>query len=91
MRRLRSVLIVVSVLAILLALVAASGTVASPSTTSSTPTPRWVLHVQRHSGGISNGVRAALSDQVASAGPELDGSGCRFGRGGGRAPQRADE
>jgi hypothetical protein len=66
MRRVRSVLLVVAVLGALLALVAASGTVASP-TTSSTTTPRWVLHVQRHSGGISNGVRATLATEVASA------------------------
>src|SRR5438876_511467 len=33
----------------------------------STATPRWVLHVQHHAGGISNGVRASLDPRVAQA------------------------
>jgi hypothetical protein len=61
MRRLRIVLPVVSVLAVVLALVASSGSAASP-TPASVKTPRWVLHVQRFSGGISNGVRAQAPD-----------------------------
>ena len=61
MRRLRIVLPVVSVLAVVLALVASSGS-AAPPTPASVKTPRWVLHVQRFSGGISNGVRAQAPD-----------------------------
>jgi hypothetical protein len=30
-------------------------------------TPPWVLHIQRYAGGISNGVRAMASSQVAAA------------------------
>ena len=40
---------------------------ASAPNQASNATPRWVLHVENYSGGISNGVRAALA--VASASP----------------------
>lgn len=39
---------------------------ASPVASADTA-PRWVLHVQRYPGGISGGVRAAASDEVATA------------------------
>ena len=72
MRRLRTVLVVVSVLAAVLALVATSGT-AAPSTSASLTTPRWVLHVQRFPGGISNGVRAAASSEATARAPSASG------------------
>ncbi len=41
---------------------------ARPSSTSgSVATPRWLLHVQRYSGGISNGVRAYVTQAVQQA------------------------
>jgi hypothetical protein len=40
----------------------------------STPAPRWILHIQRYSGGISNGVRAMVSARalaVRAAAPAI--------------------
>src|SRR4051794_33561603 len=51
----------VIVLAVTAAILAAIATPASAST------PRWRLHVQRYPGGISAGVRATASPQVARA------------------------
>jgi hypothetical protein len=85
MRRLRIVLPVVSVLAVVLALVASSGS-AAPSAPVNLKTPRWVLHTQRFSGGISNGPRAVASNQAAAssttakgqaAGPAASSAGLR--------------
>jgi hypothetical protein len=57
-----------------LALLAAAVTLATTATLSvpsagatGTQTPRWVTHVQRYSGGISNGVRAYLDPGVIQA------------------------
>src|ERR1700716_3159107 len=58
------------VLVVVLALIAASvGVGAAPAADQPKP-PRWVLHVQKYPGGISNGVRAALDvgNQSASQG-----------------------
>jgi hypothetical protein len=48
--------------------VAASFLAAAPSQASGTvATPRWILHIQGYAGGISNGVRAMVSPEVAAA------------------------
>ena len=78
MCRLRIVLPVVSVLAVVLALVASSGSAAS--TPASVKTPRWVLHVQRFSGGISNGVRAQAPDATTVRSARLKGQAAGAGR-----------
>src|SRR5262249_36955477 len=41
---------------------AAPSLAAAPS-----PTPRWILHIDRYSGGISNGVRAMVSPRAMAA------------------------
>ena len=45
---------------------AMAGLVAPPAATGAT-TPLWVKHVQRYSGGISNGVRFSLDPAVVRA------------------------
>jgi hypothetical protein len=50
-----------------LATIAAMLAAATPSGATSQPTPRWVLHTQRFSGGISAGVRAMASPAAAAA------------------------
>src|SRR6266496_1189932 len=48
--------------------VAASFLAAAPGQASGTAaTPRWILHIQRYPGGISNGVRAMVSPQAMAA------------------------
>jgi hypothetical protein len=48
--------------------VAASFLAAAPGQASGTAaTPRWILHIQRYPGGISNGVRAMVSAQAMAA------------------------
>lgn len=48
--------------------VAASFLAAAPSHASGTAaTPRWILHIQRYPGGISNGVRAMVSPEAMAA------------------------
>jgi hypothetical protein len=48
--------------------VAASFLAAAPGQASGTAaTPRWILHIQRYPGGISNGVRAMVSPQAVAA------------------------
>ena len=50
--------------------VAASFLAAAPSQASRTAaTPRWILHIQRYPGGISNGVRAMVSPKLWRRGP----------------------
>jgi hypothetical protein len=56
------------VILLALAVVGAIVTMAAPSgVAASQPTPRWVLHTQRFSGGISGGVRAMASPAAAAA------------------------
>jgi hypothetical protein len=56
------------VILLALAMVGAMLTMAAPSgAATSQPTPRWVLHTQRFSGGISNGVRAMASPAAVAA------------------------
>jgi hypothetical protein len=69
--------------------VAASFLAAAPSQASRTAaTPRWILHIQRYPGGISNGVRAMVSPEAVAArrAPGLDHRGFGVVR-----AQRADE
>lgn len=48
--------------------VGASFLAAAPSQASrNAATPRWILHIQRYPGGISNGVRAMVSAEVMAA------------------------
>ena len=48
--------------------VAASFLAAAPGQASGTAaTPRWMLHIQRYPGGISNGVRAMVSPEAVAA------------------------
>ena len=61
MRRMAATLVIA-------ASVAASFLVAAPGQASkAAPTPRWILHIQRYPGGISNGVRAMVSPQAMAA------------------------
>ena len=47
---------------------AASFLAAAPSQAShAAATPRWILHIQRYPGGISNGVRAMVSAEAMAA------------------------
>jgi len=62
-RRARCVLLAIATLAALLATVAPIGTPAGAATA----TPRWLLHTQRFSGGISAGVRAMASPEAVAA------------------------
>jgi hypothetical protein len=69
----RQALAIVAVATTVGALAAASGTMAAatgPGTTTNAAgvsTPRWVLHVSRYPGGISNGVRQAVALQGVGA------------------------
>lgn len=63
MTRARFILLVAATLAALLAVMLPSG----PPAGAATATPRWLLHVQRFSGGISNGVRAMATPAAAAA------------------------
>jgi hypothetical protein len=56
--------VILLIVATIGAVLAASPSVAAPTRSS---TPRWVLHTQRFSGGISNGVRAMASPAAAAA------------------------
>ena len=61
MKRTRVILLALAVVGAMLTMAAPSGAAASQ------PTPRWVLHTQRFSGGISAGVRAMASPAAATA------------------------
>lgn len=50
-----------------LGVVSLAGASSPPAASSNATAPRWVLHVERYSGGISSGVRASL--EAASAAP----------------------
>jgi hypothetical protein len=63
MKRLTSALLAASVSVTLTSATLVAGGAAPVSA----QTPRWVLHVQHHAGGISNGVRASLDPRVAQA------------------------
>jgi hypothetical protein len=53
---------------VIAASVAASFLAAAPGQASkAAPTPRWILHIQRYPGGISNGVRAMVSPAAMAA------------------------
>jgi hypothetical protein len=61
MRRMAATLVIVGS-------VAASFLAAAPGQASkAAPTPRWILHIQRYPGGISNGVRAMVSPAAMAA------------------------
>ena len=61
MRRMAAILVTAGALA-------ASFLAAAPGQASkAAPTPRWILHIQRYPGGISNGVRAMVSPQAMAA------------------------
>jgi hypothetical protein len=62
-RKTRCILLIAATLAALLAVVVPSGAPAGAATA----TPRWLLHTQRFSGGISNGVRAMASPEAVAA------------------------
>jgi len=47
--------------------VAASFLAAAPGASGAAATPRWILHIQRYPGGISNGVRAMVSPAAMAA------------------------
>ena len=47
--------------------VAASFLAAAPGASGAASTPRWILHIQRYPGGISNGVRAMVSPAAMAA------------------------
>ena len=61
MKRTRVILLTLATIVAMLAMAAPSGAAASQ------PTPRWVLHTQRFSGGISAGVRAMASPAAVAA------------------------
>jgi hypothetical protein len=46
---------------------AASFLAAAPGASGAAATPRWILHIQRYPGGISNGVRAMVSPAAMAA------------------------
>jgi hypothetical protein len=60
MRRMAATLVIA-------ASVAASFLAAAPGQASGAATPRWILHIQRYPGGISNGVRAMVSPEAMAA------------------------
>ena len=68
MRRVIPVAAALAVLAGLIATAAAIGVGQPTPTTPAAKTPRWVTHVTRYPGGISNGVRAVLAAAQAKGG-----------------------
>src|SRR5689334_9142764 len=68
MRRFIPIAVALAVLAGLIATAAAIGVGQPTPTTPAAKTPRWVTHVARYSGGISNGVRAMLAASQAKIG-----------------------
>src|SRR4249920_395717 len=67
----RRVIPLAAVLAVLVGLIASASAIGLGKPTPTTPavaTPRWVTHVARYPGGISNGVRAVYATQTARAG-----------------------
>jgi len=68
MRRFIPIAVALAVLAGLIATAAAIGVGQPRPTTPAAKTPRWVTHVARYPGGISNGVRAMLAASQAKSG-----------------------
>src|SRR5207249_6449570 len=68
MRRVIPIAAGLAVLAGLIAAAAAIGVGQPTPTTPAAKTPRWVTHVARYPGGISNGVRAMLAASQAKGG-----------------------
>jgi hypothetical protein len=68
MRRFIPIAVALAALAGLIATAAAIGVGQPRPTTPSAKTPRWVTHVARYPGGISNGVRAMLAAAQAKGG-----------------------
>jgi hypothetical protein len=81
MRRFIPIAVALAVLAGLIATAAAIGVGQPRPTTPAAKTPRWVTHVARYPGGISNGVRAMLAASQAKAGSP---AGAASGRAGSR-------
>src|ERR1051326_7868703 len=81
MRRFIPIAVALAVLAGLIATAAAIGVGQPRPTTPAAKTPRWVTHVARYSGGISNGVRAMLA---ASQAKGASRAGAASGRPGAR-------
>jgi len=75
MRRLILIAVALAALAGLIATAAAIGVGQPTPRTPAAKTPRWVTHVARYSGGISNGVRAMLAASQARTAPSGAASG----------------
>jgi hypothetical protein len=60
-RSVRWAVVLATLTGMLAALVPLTGVAATTSS------PRWILHIQRYSGGISGGVRAMISDEARNA------------------------
>jgi hypothetical protein len=69
MRRLVLAATALAVLVGVIAATQAAGLGRSEPTTPSVATPRWVIHVARYPGGISNGVRAVYAAGLEDGGP----------------------
>jgi hypothetical protein len=92
MRRFIVIAVALAALAGLIATAAAIGVGQPTPTTPAAKTPRWVTHVARYSGGISNGVRAMLAASQAKAGsPSGAGSAGHGGGGHGGNVQMNDD
>src|SRR5438045_608792 len=79
MRRVIPIAVALAVLGGLIATAAAIGVGQPTPTTPAAKTPRWVTHVARYQGGISNGVRAMLAAAQTRTGKA---SGAASGRAG---------
>lgn len=66
-RRTMTLAVVSSVGALLAASGPMAGATGSAAGTTTAQTPRWVLHVNKYTGGISNGVREALATSAGAA------------------------
>jgi hypothetical protein len=79
MRRFIPIAVALAVLAGLIATAAAIGVGQPRPTTPAAKTPRWVTHVARYPGGISNGVRAMLAAAQAKSGSPAGAASGRQG------------
>jgi hypothetical protein len=79
MRRFIPIAVALAVLAGLIATAAAIGVGQPRPTTPAAKTPRWVTHVARYPGGISNGVRAMLAASQAKSGSPAGAASGRQG------------
>jgi hypothetical protein len=94
MRRFIPIAVALAALAGLIATAAAIGVGQPRPTTPAAKTPRWVTHVARYPGGISNGVRAMLAASQAKSGSPAGAASARLGsrdRGHGNNVQMNDD